>query len=238
VVAMTAAMLNGGPGTTAPDVCGAMTSGEEPLQQDYHTHVCGCCLQKPQGHHTACSSLYFVFQSRCVRESWRAGAASEQAIQPGPVFVRCTSASLLAEKGALIRYGVLCIVGYRRHREHLAGCEGIPRLHGSPQRHYRARDGGGPLSTCGLLESSRVFQHQAGDRPSGQGSQVGHVQLSGQGPECCWQHPLATTWRRCAWCSTVHCQLCSCWFICSCPMCCCLCNTPNLHATKPLYMAT
>lgn len=27
VVAMTAAMLNGGPGTSAPDACGAMTSG-------------------------------------------------------------------------------------------------------------------------------------------------------------------------------------------------------------------
>jgi glutamate/tyrosine decarboxylase-like PLP-dependent enzyme len=27
VVAMTAAMLNGGPGTTAPEACGAMTSG-------------------------------------------------------------------------------------------------------------------------------------------------------------------------------------------------------------------
>jgi glutamate/tyrosine decarboxylase-like PLP-dependent enzyme len=27
VIAMTAAMLHGGPGTSAPDVCGAMTSG-------------------------------------------------------------------------------------------------------------------------------------------------------------------------------------------------------------------
>jgi hypothetical protein len=27
-VAMTAHMLNGGPGTAAPDACGAMTSGE------------------------------------------------------------------------------------------------------------------------------------------------------------------------------------------------------------------
>lgn len=31
VVAMTAAMLNGGPGTSAPDACGAMTSGRHAM---------------------------------------------------------------------------------------------------------------------------------------------------------------------------------------------------------------
>jgi len=44
VVAMTAAMLHGGPGTNAPDVCGAMTSGELAAAQ-----MCVQCM-------TLCSS--------------------------------------------------------------------------------------------------------------------------------------------------------------------------------------
>lgn len=37
VVAMTAAMLNGGPGTAAPEACGAMTSGMcRPPDKHYH----------------------------------------------------------------------------------------------------------------------------------------------------------------------------------------------------------
>lgn len=51
VVAMTAAMLNGGPGTSAPGACGAMTSGVpagDTLTNQFTTSRCAClALSEP-----------------------------------------------------------------------------------------------------------------------------------------------------------------------------------------------